>query len=469
MQNTKLIRRLFSGLFPLLMLTFLASCQKENPVVLEGPQSAAKVAVGDYEKKPASVRKPSATNITHSSARIEWKKASRAEEYIVLRRALYADNPESSLHPVHRTSGLSYDDTGLVPQTEYIYRIVARNKAGDANRSPHVKFRTLPEPEAEEVVREEEEVAAESIPEEGEVSAEFIPEEEEVSVEFIPEEEEEPLEADAAHVDGSCGTPGKVGNLQVTNGGFNDDGDYVVVLHWDEADNANIYRVDRLNVTDPDPDGDGLASPVTLEEFPETNTYEDGDVSPNTTYVYRVYPSHKCLIDEEGYYPWSRGARSHSVSITTPDFSGLAFSPPTPGCPENRQSNGDITADYPGNITTCGNLTLTSGEAYGTLSHTGDHDWYRVDLEEGKYLFEVSMDVQDGAAVPDERFVVLSGLYDYRGMRLPGWRNFSQNTGEYDLDTKAEFTVEKGTYFFDIHAMNRNSGAYSLFLSDVPD
>ena len=79
------------------------------------------------------------------------------------------------------------------------------------------------------------------------------------------------------------------------------------------------------------------------------------------------------------------------------------------------------------------------------------------------------MDVLDDAVVPDERLVILSGLYDYRGMRLPGWRNFSQNTGEYDLDTKAEFTVEKGTYFFDIHAMNRNSGAYSLFLSDVPD
>ena len=132
MQNTKLIRGLFSGLFPLAMLTFLASCQKDNPIVLEGPQSAAKVAVGDYEKKPASVRTPSATNITHSSARIEWRKASRAEEYVVLRRALYADNPESSLSPIATTSGLSYDDTGLVSQTEYIYRIVARNNVGEA-------------------------------------------------------------------------------------------------------------------------------------------------------------------------------------------------------------------------------------------------------------------------------------------------------------------------------------------------
>ena len=97
-------------------------------------------------KPPASVRKPWATNITHNSARIEWKKASRAEEYVVLRRALYADNPESSLSPIATTSGLSYDDTDLVPQTEYIYRIVARNNVGEANRSPHVKFRTLSEP-----------------------------------------------------------------------------------------------------------------------------------------------------------------------------------------------------------------------------------------------------------------------------------------------------------------------------------
>ncbi len=79
------------------------------------------------------------------------------------------------------------------------------------------------------------------------------------------------------------------------------------------------------------------------------------------------------------------------------------------------------------------------------------------------------MDVQDEAVGPNERFVILSGLYDYRGMRLPGWRNFSQNTGEYELDTKAEFTVEKGTYFFDIHAINRNSGDYSIVLSTLGD
>ena len=101
---------------------------------------------GDYERKPVQVSKPSVTNITHNSARIEWKKARRAEEYIVTRRALYADNPESSLSPVHTTSGLSYDDTDLVPDTEYIYRIVARNNVGEAQRSSHLKFRTLSEP-----------------------------------------------------------------------------------------------------------------------------------------------------------------------------------------------------------------------------------------------------------------------------------------------------------------------------------
>ena len=104
---------------------------------------------GDYEKKPWTVDKPWATNITHSSARIEWKSAPRAEDYIVLRRALYADNPESSLSPIATTSALSYDDTDLVPQTVYIYRIVARNNVGEANRSPHVRVETLPEPEVE--------------------------------------------------------------------------------------------------------------------------------------------------------------------------------------------------------------------------------------------------------------------------------------------------------------------------------
>ena len=116
--------------------------EEEEPLEAD----AATTESDDHVKKPASVRKPWATNVTHNSARIEWKKASRAEEYVVLRRALYADNPESSLSPIATTSGLSYDDTDLVPQTEYIYRIVARNNVGDANRSPHVKFRTLSEP-----------------------------------------------------------------------------------------------------------------------------------------------------------------------------------------------------------------------------------------------------------------------------------------------------------------------------------
>ena len=116
--------------------------EEEEPLEAD----AATTESDDHVKKPASVRKPWATNITHNSARIEWKKASRAEEYVVLRRALYADNPESSLSPIATTSGLSYDDTDLVPQTEYIYRIVARNNVGEANRSPHVKFRTLSEP-----------------------------------------------------------------------------------------------------------------------------------------------------------------------------------------------------------------------------------------------------------------------------------------------------------------------------------
>ena len=413
--------------------------EEEEPL----ESSAATTESGDYEEKPVQVSKPSATNITHNSARIEWKKARRAEEYIVTRRALYADNPESSLSPVHTTSGLSYDDTDLVPDTEYIYRIVARNNVGEAQRSSHLKFRTLSEPVG--IV----------------ISAELVGPEEPES-EFIPEEEEEPLEADAAHVEvGSCETPGKVGDLQVTNG-FNGDGDPIVRVEWDHAENADIYRVDRLNTTDPDLDPDGVASPVTLEEFPETNSYEDGDISPNTTYVYRVYPSHKCLIDEDGYYPWSRGARSHSVFITTPDFPGSAFSPPTPGCPKNRRNDDDKSNDYPRDISTCG-VILTEGESFGTLESRSDHDWYRLDFEEGRWQVYAFMEM----AADDGRPVVLSGLYDHNGRKLPGWRNFSQNTGPYQNNTAAEFTVKRGTYFIDVHSAGFYMGDYTVYISEL--
>ena len=145
---------------------------------------------GDYDEKPVQVSKPSVTDITRNSARIEWIRAGRAEDYIVLRRAIYADNPESGLSPVHTTSGLSYDDTDLVPDTEYIYHIVARNNVGEAKRSPHLKFRTLAEPVGTVVSAE---LVGTEEPDEPEGS----------EVEFIPEEEEEePITADAAHVEG---------------------------------------------------------------------------------------------------------------------------------------------------------------------------------------------------------------------------------------------------------------------------
>ena len=265
----KLIRGLFSGLFPLLMLTFLASCQKENPVVLEGPQSAAKVAVGDYEQKPVQVRKPSATNITHNSARIEWRQARRAEEYIVTRRALYADNPESSLSPVHTTSGLSYDDTGLVPDTEYIYRIVARNNVGEAQRSSHLKFRTLPAPEVEEVVPEEEEVAEE-----------VVPEEEEVAEEVVPEEEEESRESSAAETksDDHERKPSQVRKPSATNITHNS-----ARIEWRQASRAEEYIVTRRALYADHPESD--LSPV---HTTSGLSYDDTDLVPDTEFIYRI-------------------------------------------------------------------------------------------------------------------------------------------------------------------------------------
>ena len=824
-----LIRGLFSGLFPLMVLTLLASCQKENPIVSKEPQVAARYAVGNYEKKPASVRKPTATNITDRSARIEWQKASRAEEYIVLRRALYADNTESSLHSVHRTSALSYDDTSLAPQTEYIYRIVARNNVGEAQRSPHLKFGTLSEPKVEVVAPEEEEVAEEVVPEEEEdeeepskgdaetESAEEVGEYESkpvqvskpsatiitdrsariewkksrraqeyivtrralyadnpesslspiattsalsyddtglapqteyiyrivarnnvgeaqrsshlkfrtlvepeaeviapgggVSEEFTPEEEEEPPVADAATVESNmrvfnfratpgsrrvktwlparnartvrntdcgpwidmswtppidtdpstltkhqyqiadsalyatlanptvapwsevdhvdipdsgpgganfgtyratsyqggclergatyyltirgvfgddpgtsagpinvttfalpeapeltatpgegqivlnwtepddggesiwgyrimtntgglgpdgmgapwevlaqlpatttsythteltpgvtryywvqaasrigigpfsepasatpripCETPGKVANLHVTNVRTSN-GDYVVRLNWDEGQGADIYGVYRIDTSNPDPDGDGVARPVELAKVTFADSYEDGNINSNTTYTYRVYAGNTCLDedtdeDEEVnlnvdlYNTWPMSARSRTVHITTPDFQGSAFSPPTPGCPEDRSNDGDRDNDYPRNISTCGVIPTNGDDIEGTLESRSDHDWYRVDLEEGRWQVYAYMEAADG------RRVVLSGLYDHRGRKLPGWRNFSQNTGLYLNDTAAEFTVKRGTYFIDVHSAGFNSGRYSLSVSEQED
>ena len=281
----KLIRGLFSGLFPLLMLTFLASCEKENPIVEEGPQSAAKVAVGDYEKKPVQVSKPSATNITRNSARIEWIRARRAEDYIVLRRAIYADNPESGFSPVHTTSGLSYDDTDLVPDTEYSYRIVARNNVGKAKRSSHFKFRTLPEPvgtvvSAELVGSEEAEGSEEVAPEEEEGSEEVAPEEAESSEEVVPQEEEEPLEEDAATTESGDydEKPVQVSKPSVTDITRNS-----ARIEWIRARRAEDYIVLRRAIYADNPES-GLSPVHTTSGL----SYDDTDLVPDTEYSYRI-------------------------------------------------------------------------------------------------------------------------------------------------------------------------------------
>ena len=271
--NSTLIRRFLTGLSPLLMLTLLTSCQKENPIVSKEPQLAARAVVGEYERKPAQVRKPSATNITHNSARIEWKQPSRAEEYIVTRRALYADNPESSLSPVHTTSGLSYDDTDLVPDTEFIYRIVARNNVGEAQRSSHLKFRTLAAPKVEAVA-----------PEEAQVSEEAVPEEEEVSEEAVPEEEEESRESSAAETESAeeddqyDRKPAQVRKPSATDITRNS-----ARIEWRQSSRAQEYIVTRRALYADDPESS--LSPVhTTSEL----SYDDTDLVPDTEFIYRI-------------------------------------------------------------------------------------------------------------------------------------------------------------------------------------
>ena len=283
--NSTLIRSFLTGLFPLLMLTLLTSCQKDNPVVSKEPQLAARTLVGEYESKPVQVSKPSATNITHNSARIEWRKSRRAQEYIVTRRALYADNPESSLSPVHTTSGLSYDDTDLVPDTEFIYRIVARNNVGEAQRSSHLKFRTLPAPvgtavSAELVVPEEEEVSEEAVPEEEEVSEEVVPEEEEVSEEVVPEEEEESRESSAAETksDDHERKPAQVRKPSATNITHNS-----ARIEWKQPSRAEEYIVTRRALYADHPESS--LSPV---HTTSGLSYDDTDLVPDTEFIYRI-------------------------------------------------------------------------------------------------------------------------------------------------------------------------------------
>ena len=286
--NSTLIRSFLTGLFPLLMLTLLASCQKENPIVSKEPRIAARAVVGEYDKKPAQVRKPSATNITRNSARIEWKQPSRAQEYIVTRRALYADHPESSLSPVHTTSGLSYDDTDLVPDTEFIYRIVARNNVGEAQRSSHLKFRTLPEPvgtvaSAELVGPEEEEGSEEAVPEEEEVAEEAVPEEEEVAEEVVSEEEEEPSNGDAETESAEEDDQYERKPSQVRKPSATDITRNSARIEWRQSSRAQEYIVTRRALYADDPESS--LSPVhTTSEL----SYDDTDLVPDTEFIYRI-------------------------------------------------------------------------------------------------------------------------------------------------------------------------------------
>ncbi len=100
---------------------------------LSGSQQHFSLLVSGSGELPSAVTGLSATSLSSTSISVSWAAVANVTSYKVQR-----DGVQIALVP----SGTSFTDTGLTPSTDYTYRIVASNAAGDAVPSDPVASRT---------------------------------------------------------------------------------------------------------------------------------------------------------------------------------------------------------------------------------------------------------------------------------------------------------------------------------------
>ncbi len=90
-------------------------------------QSSAEYSFTTALAAPAAPSGQMATAINSSKIKLNWTAVTKAEGYRVYRAV-----SGSALSMVYEGSNLTYTDTGLTPDTEYVYNIMAYNKVGES-------------------------------------------------------------------------------------------------------------------------------------------------------------------------------------------------------------------------------------------------------------------------------------------------------------------------------------------------
>ena len=125
----------------------------------------------------------------------------------------------------------------------------------------------------------------------------------------------------------------------------------------------------------------------------------------------------------------------------------------------------DITEDadeHTANRNTTGTVDV-SGSATGKIDHSGDRDWFAVELEAGQeYRFDLEGQETGRGSLRDPH---LRGIFDANGNLVPGTGNDDGGAG---YNAQVEFTPEEdGTYYVEAAAFGYLEGTFTLSVEEV--
>ena len=122
----------------------------------------------------------------------------------------------------------------------------------------------------------------------------------------------------------------------------------------------------------------------------------------------------------------------------------------------------DATDDYPSATSTTGVVTV-DGSVTGEIERSGDHDWFAVDLVEGRF-YRIDL---EGRSTGDGTLYdpYLRGVYDANGVLLAGTRDDDSGVGR---NSRAFFIASEGaTYYVAAGAYAYQKGTYTLSVTEV--
>ena len=201
------------------------------------------------------------------------------------------------------------------------------------------------------------------------------------------------------------------------------------------------------------------------------NTYADPELTLRLPEIHAIY-------DADGAYLYNTSSRDATDDANRPHhLARVEFTPDADGTyyiaatGASFGSGGyeltviDITEDadeHTANRSTTGTVDV-SGSATGKIDHSGDRDWFAVELEAGQeYRFDLEGQETGRGSLRDP---YLRGIFDANGNLVPGTGNDDGGAG---YNAQVEFTPEEaGTYYVEAAAFGYLEGTFTLSVEEV--